>query len=93
MRRHRPALRPRGRFGLGLGASASASAGASPSGSGGPPPFEDAGGIAAISPGSTATFTVTLEAGASYAFICFVPDQATGAPHAALGMVTAIPTS
>jgi uncharacterized cupredoxin-like copper-binding protein len=71
------------------GASASASASASAAA----PPFEDAGGIAAVSPGSTATFTVTLEAGASYAFICFVPDPATGAPHAALGMVTAIPTS
>jgi uncharacterized cupredoxin-like copper-binding protein len=75
------------------GASASGSAAASPSGSAAAPPFEDVGGIAAISPGSTATFTVDLEAGASYAFICFVPDPASGAPHAALGMVTAIPTS
>lgn len=77
----------------GASGSPGASASASASASAGPPPFEDAGGIAAISPGSSATFTVNLESGSSYAFICFVPDPATGAPHAALGMVTAIPTS
>jgi hypothetical protein len=35
---------------------------------------------------------VTLEAGAQYAFICFVPDPATGKAHAELGMIAAIPT-
>jgi plastocyanin len=58
----------------------------------GPPPWEDAGGSGAIAPGATATFTANLEAGQQYAFICFVPDPATGQPHAALGMITAIPT-
>lgn len=37
----------------------------------------------------TATFDVDLPAG-EYAFICFVPDVATGKPHAALGMVGAL---
>lgn len=55
----------------------------------GPPPFTGAGGIAGISPGSTATVDVDLPAG-DYAFICFVPDPATGMPHAALGMVGAL---
>ena len=58
----------------------------------GPPPFEDDGGIGAIAPGATATLKVTLEAGAQYAFICFVPDPATGKAHAELGMIAAIPT-
>ncbi len=58
----------------------------------GPPPFEDVGGSGAIAAGSSATFTVDLEAGAKYAFICFVPDPTTGKAHAELGMITAIPT-
>jgi uncharacterized cupredoxin-like copper-binding protein len=58
----------------------------------GPPPWQDFGGIGAIAPGSTATFTVSLDSGAQYAFICFVPDPATGKPHAQLGMITAIPS-
>jgi uncharacterized cupredoxin-like copper-binding protein len=58
----------------------------------GPPPFEDYGGNAAIAPGATSTFTVNIEAGAQYAFICFVPDPATGKAHAELGMITEIPT-
>ncbi len=51
-----------------------------------PPPWTSAGGIAGISAGSTATMDIDVEAG-NYAFICFVPDPATGAPHAALGMI------
>jgi uncharacterized cupredoxin-like copper-binding protein len=57
----------------------------------GPPPWSDVGGIGAVAPGSSATFTATLDAGATYAFICFVPDPATGKPHAQLGMIAPIP--
>lgn len=52
----------------------------------GPPPFTSAGGVAGIAPGETVTMDVDLEPG-DYAFICFVPDPASGKPHAALGMV------
>jgi plastocyanin len=58
----------------------------------GPPPFEDYGGIGAIAPGATASLKATLEPGQQYAFICFVPDPATGKAHAELGMIAAIPT-
>ncbi len=58
----------------------------------GPPPWEDDGGIGAIAPGATASFKVNLESGQQYAFICFVPDPATGKAHAELGMIAAIPT-
>lgn len=54
----------------------------------GPPPFVSAGGMAAIAPEATATMTLDLEPG-EYAFLCFVPDPASGAPHVALGMITA----
>jgi plastocyanin len=52
----------------------------------GPPPWTSAGGIAAIATDTSATMEVNVEAG-EYAFICFVPDPASGRPHAALGMV------
>lgn len=52
----------------------------------GPPPFTSAGGIAGIAAGTTATLDVDLEAG-EYAWICFIPDPATGKAHAALGMI------
>jgi len=52
----------------------------------GPPPWTDVGGIAGISPGSTATMDVDLPAG-DYAFVCFIPDPATGNPHLMLGMI------
>ncbi|MGP1675091.1 MAG: hypothetical protein ACTS8Z_07755 [Candidatus Limnocylindrales bacterium] len=55
----------------------------------GPPPFTSAGGIAGIAAGSTATVDVDLPAG-EYAFVCFVPDPATGKAHAELGMVGAL---
>jgi hypothetical protein len=54
----------------------------------GPPPWTDVGGIGGLSVGEASTMDVDLPAG-SYAFICFVPDAATGKPHAALGMVGA----
>jgi plastocyanin len=52
----------------------------------GPPPWSSAGGIAAIAADTSATVEINVEAG-EYAFICFVPDPASGRPHAALGMV------
>jgi plastocyanin len=52
----------------------------------GPPPFTTAGGVAGIAAGETVSMDVDLPAG-EYAFICFVPDPASGAPHAALGMI------
>jgi len=55
----------------------------------GPPPFTTAGGVAGIAPGATVNMTVDLPAG-NYAFLCFVPDPASGAPHAALGMIGAL---
>ncbi len=55
----------------------------------GAPPFTSAGGVAGIDVGATVLIDVDLEAG-NYAFLCFVPDPATGAPHAALGMIGAL---
>lgn len=55
----------------------------------GPPPFTTAGGVAGIAPGETVNMEVDLPAG-NYAFLCFVPDPASGAPHAALGMIGAL---
>ena len=55
----------------------------------GPLPWTSAGGIAGIMPGTTASFDVDLPAG-EYAFICFVPDPATGKPHFQLGMIGAL---
>jgi plastocyanin len=52
----------------------------------GPPPWTSAGGIAGLADGSSATMDIEVEAG-DYAFICFIPDPASGKPHAALGMV------
>jgi plastocyanin len=52
----------------------------------GPPPWTDVGGISAIAPGTTASMDVDLPAG-DYAFICFVPDPATGKSHVELGMI------
>ncbi len=52
----------------------------------GPPPFEDAGGIQAFTPGLTGWAMVELEKG-EYALVCFVPSPANqGKPHVALGM-------
>jgi hypothetical protein len=52
----------------------------------GPPPFTSAGGYGAIAPGDDGYMILDLEPG-NYALLCFFPDPATGAPHAALGMV------
>ena len=55
----------------------------------GPPPIEDAGGLGALQANMTGFVEFDLKAG-NYAFVCFVPDPATGKPHAALGMIKAI---
>jgi len=61
-----------------------------PSGpSAGPPPFDAVGGVSGITPGASAETTLMLTAG-EYALLCFLPDTNTGAPHAALGMVTGL---
>jgi uncharacterized cupredoxin-like copper-binding protein len=76
------------------GAPASGLPSVAPSSAGqesGAPPWTDVGGIGGISPGTSATFTANLEAGSTYAFICFIPDPATGKPHAQLGMIAPIP--
>lgn len=52
----------------------------------GAPPFEDAGGLQAIQPGTTAYLHTNLEPG-TYVAICFVPDAASGVDHATMGMV------
>jgi hypothetical protein len=63
--------------------------GASPSGGASPeaPPWTPAGGMSAIAPGADAAIDIDLEPG-DYAFVCFVPDPATGQPHIALGMIS-----
>jgi len=55
----------------------------------GPPPIDDAGGLGALQANQTGYVEFDLKAG-NYAFVCFVPDAATGKPHAALGMIKAI---
>jgi len=55
----------------------------------GPPPIDDAGGLGALQANQTGFVELDLKAG-QYAFVCFVPDTATGKPHAALGMIKAI---
>jgi plastocyanin len=55
----------------------------------GPVPWTPSGGVAGLVPGKTASIALNLTAG-NYAFICFVPDAASGKPHAALGMVQAV---
>ena len=52
-----------------------------------PEEFEDVGGLTIISPGRTAWLALDLAPG-TYVAICFVPDEETHAPHAALGMVS-----
>ena len=55
----------------------------------GPPPWTDVGGLTGIAPGTTANLEVDLPAG-NYAWICFVPDPATGKAHFELGMVNSL---
>jgi hypothetical protein len=50
------------------------------------PPGQGLGGFQAIATGGGGTFSIDFAPG-NYAFICFVPDPASGAPHFALGMI------
>jgi uncharacterized cupredoxin-like copper-binding protein len=52
----------------------------------GPPPVMSVGGVAPMNPEFT-NYALFDFAPGEYFMICFVPDQATGAPHAALGMI------
>ena len=51
-----------------------------------PPPGEALGGFQSVVPGGSGTFRIDFTPG-NYAFLCFVEDPNTGAPHFALGMV------
>jgi plastocyanin len=55
----------------------------------GAPPFTSVGGITAIMPNTSATIDVDVEPG-NYAWLCFVPDPASGQPHVVLGMIGAL---
>ena len=68
---------------LGMATAPAPSGSAAPAG---PPPWTDVGGLTGIAAGTTANLDVDLPAG-NYAWICFVPDPATGKPHFQLGMV------
>ena len=52
----------------------------------GPPPGEEVGYVAVLSPGVANYVEFDLEP-ATYVAVCFLPDYDTGMPHAALGMV------
>lgn len=52
----------------------------------GAPPMTEAGGMAALEPGSSAWVKLNLQAG-NYLALCFVPDP-TGKPYVMLGMIT-----
>lgn len=52
----------------------------------GPPPFQWAGGMQALSANESGIMHLDLEPG-MYVAVCMVPDPATGNPHIALGMV------
>jgi hypothetical protein len=59
---------------------------ATPAGPTGPPPFTYSGGFGAELPGNGGWFQADVTPGAYIAF-CLVPDEQTGIPHAASGMV------
>ncbi|ALA56898.1 hypothetical protein [Nitrospira moscoviensis] len=56
-------------------------------GASGPPPGRLAGGLVGLDRGRRAFFTATFEPG-RYALMCFFPDQKTGQPHFAEGMIS-----
>jgi len=60
---------------------------ASPTNEDAAPPFEAAGGTAALGAGQTGWMDLNLPAG-DYVTLCFVPDPATGKAHAEMGMMT-----
>jgi len=53
----------------------------------GPPPAEPMGGVTGLASGGYAYFPAQLEAGGSYALLCFLPDAKDGKPHVMHGMV------
>jgi hypothetical protein len=53
----------------------------------GVPEPRDAASAGPFPPGAGGTFDIDLEAGRTYAVVCFLPDRAGGPPHAAKGMV------
>ncbi|MEZ0108271.1 hypothetical protein ABH920_002269 [Catenulispora sp. EB89] len=55
----------------------------------GPPPFTFEGGHGAVAPGHGGWFKVQADPGRYIAF-CLVPDDQTGLPHAAMGMVVGV---
>ena len=55
----------------------------------GPPPWQFAGGMGALTSGGSGVMNLDLQPG-RYAFICQVPDAATGKPHMELGMIAAL---
>ena len=57
----------------------------------GPPPpwMRLPGGVAPLSPGGRATIVDSFPAG-NYVLLCFIPDEADGAPHFVKGMALAI---
>ena len=54
----------------------------------GPPPFMPKGGNGALNPGEAGWFKLSLPRG-NYVAFCLVPDDTSGTPHAADGMVSA----
>jgi uncharacterized cupredoxin-like copper-binding protein len=79
-----PASTPEGGMDASPSPETSPVAGSSPEAGG--PPFFVVAGAAPMSPAQTNYIVFDLPAG-DYFAICFVPDQKTGAPHFALGMV------
>lgn len=59
---------------------------ANPGGPSGPPPFTVSGGFGAELPGNGGWLRANVEPG-NYVAFCLVPDDQTGLPHAAMGMV------
>jgi hypothetical protein len=59
---------------------------AAPAEDAGPPPFVAGTGAAPMSPGATNFVELDAQPG-EYLVVCFVPDAATGMPHAMMGMI------
>ena len=53
----------------------------------GPPLGRPIGGLQVIDAGAEGYFTAEFQAGNDYMLLCFHPDEETGAPHIALGMM------
>jgi len=53
----------------------------------GPPQGRPIGGLQVVDTGGEGYFSATFEAGSDYLLLCFHPDEESGAPHFALGMI------